>query len=83
VLLACRRILPDFASQNAGGPMVGLQVRMEEFAPEVTSGSSLMKPAIHSALGFNNFRTYSEASADPMGFFRFSQPGAFVQDSSY
>lgn len=28
-----------------------------------------------------NFRTYSEAGADPMGFFRFSQPGAFVQDS--
>jgi len=28
-----------------------------------------------------NFRTYSEASADPMGFFRFSQPGAFIQDS--
>ena len=28
-----------------------------------------------------NFRTYSEASADPMGFFRFWQPGAFIQDS--
>jgi hypothetical protein len=28
-----------------------------------------------------NFRTYSEASADPIGFFRFSQPGGFVQDS--
>jgi hypothetical protein len=28
-----------------------------------------------------NFRTYSEASADPLGFFRFSQPGAFLQDS--
>jgi hypothetical protein len=28
-----------------------------------------------------NFRTYSEASGDPMGFFRFSQHEAFVQDS--
>jgi hypothetical protein len=28
-----------------------------------------------------NFRTYTEASADPVGFFRFSQPEAFVQDS--
>jgi hypothetical protein len=28
-----------------------------------------------------NFRTYTEASADPVGFFRFSQPMAFVQDS--
>lgn len=27
------------------------------------------------------FRTYSEASADPLGFFRFSQYEAFVQDS--
>ena len=28
-----------------------------------------------------NFRTYSEASSDPMGFFRFWQPAAYVQDS--
>lgn len=28
-----------------------------------------------------NFRTYSESSSDPMGFFRFWQPGAFVQDN--
>jgi hypothetical protein len=28
-----------------------------------------------------NFRTYTEASADPIGFFRFTQPMAFVQDS--
>jgi hypothetical protein len=28
-----------------------------------------------------NFRTYTEASADPVGFFRFTQPMAFVQDS--
>lgn len=28
-----------------------------------------------------NFRTYSEASADPIGFFRFTQPEAFIQDS--
>jgi hypothetical protein len=28
-----------------------------------------------------NFYNFSEASSDPVGFFRFSQPGAFVQDS--
>ncbi len=28
-----------------------------------------------------NFRTYGEASADPIGFFRFSQPGGYIQDS--
>ena len=28
-----------------------------------------------------NFRSYTEASADPIGFFRFTQPMAFVQDS--
>ncbi len=28
-----------------------------------------------------NFRSYTEASSDPTGFFRFTQPMAFVQDS--
>ncbi len=28
-----------------------------------------------------NLHTYTEASADPLGFFRFWQPGAFIQDS--
>ena len=28
-----------------------------------------------------NFRTYSEAQLDPMGYFRFSQAEAFIQDS--
>jgi hypothetical protein len=28
-----------------------------------------------------NFRSYTEASADPVGFFRFTQPMVFVQDS--
>ena len=40
-----------------------------------TTGNSLADALL------GNFRTYSEASADPMGFFRFSQPGAFIQDS--
>src|SRR4029077_19785685 len=40
-----------------------------------TTGNSLADTLL------GNFRTYSEASADPMGFFRFSQPGAFIQDS--
>ncbi len=28
-----------------------------------------------------NFQSYTEASADPVGFFRFTQPEAFVQDT--
>jgi hypothetical protein len=28
-----------------------------------------------------NFYNFNEAASDPVGFFRFSQPGAFVQDS--
>ena len=40
-----------------------------------TTGNSLADALL------GNFRTYTEASADPMGFFRFSQPGAFIQDS--
>jgi len=40
-----------------------------------TTGNSLADTLL------GNFRTYSEASADPMGFFRFSQPAAFIQDS--
>ena len=28
-----------------------------------------------------NFKSYTEASADPVGFFRFTQPEAFAQDS--
>ncbi len=40
-----------------------------------TTGNSLADALL------GNFRTYGEASADPMGFFRFSQPGGFIQDS--
>lgn len=40
-----------------------------------TSGNSFADALL------GNFLTYSEASADPMGFFRFSQYEAFVQDS--
>ncbi len=40
-----------------------------------TSGNALADALM------GNFRTYTEASADPVGFFRFTQPMAFVQDS--
>ena len=40
-----------------------------------TTGNALADALI------GNFRTYGEASADPVGFFRFTQPGAFLQDS--
>jgi len=40
-----------------------------------TTGSALADALL------GNFRTYTEASADPVGFFRFTQPAAFIQDS--
>jgi hypothetical protein len=45
-----------------------------------TGNSNTTGNALADAL-LGNFRTYTEASADPTGFFRFSQPGAFVQDN--
>jgi hypothetical protein len=46
-----------------------------------TSGNSNTTGNAAADMLMGNFRTYTEASADPMGFFRFWQPGAFVQDS--
>jgi hypothetical protein len=46
-----------------------------------TSGNSNTTGNAVADMLLGNFRTYSEASSDPMGFFRFSQPGAFIQDS--
>lgn len=46
-----------------------------------TSGNSNTTGNAVADMLMGNFRTYTEASADPMGFFRFWQPGAFVQDS--
>lgn len=40
-----------------------------------TTGNALADALI------GNFRTYTEASADPVGFFRFWEPEAFVQDN--
>jgi hypothetical protein len=40
-----------------------------------TSGNALADALL------GNFRTYQEASADPLGFFRFTTPEAFIQDS--
>lgn len=46
-----------------------------------TSGNSNTTGNVLADALLGNFRTYQEASADPTGFFRFWQPGAFVQDS--
>ena len=40
-----------------------------------TSGNALADALL------GNFRTYTEASSDPVGFFRFTQPMAFVEDN--
>jgi hypothetical protein len=45
-----------------------------------TTGTNSTGYALADAL-LGNFRNYSEASADPYGFFRFSQTEAFIQDS--
>jgi hypothetical protein len=41
--------------------------------------NSTQNPVADALLG--NYRNYTEASNDPTGFFRFSQPEAFIQDS--
>jgi hypothetical protein len=43
--------------------------------PNNTTGNALADALL------GNYRTYTEASSDPTGFFRYSQPEAFVQDS--
>jgi hypothetical protein len=46
-----------------------------------TSGSTNTTGNAVADMLLGNFYNFSEASSDPVGFFRFSQPGAFVQDS--
>jgi hypothetical protein len=46
-----------------------------------TSGSTNTTGNAVADMLLGNFYTFTEASSDPVGFFRFSQPGAFVQDS--
>jgi hypothetical protein len=46
-----------------------------------TSGSTLTTGNAVADMLLGNFYNFNEASSDPVGFFRFWQPGAFVQDS--
>jgi hypothetical protein len=58
-----------------GRPSYTGNLTFNSFGNSNTTGNSLADALL------GNFRTYTEAGADPVGFFRFSQPGAFVQDS--
>ena len=67
-------LIRDRVDQN-GRPSYTGNLNFNPAATRNTTGNALADALL------GNFRTYSEASADPVGFFRFSQPGAFVQDS--
>ena len=64
----------DRIDQN-GRPTYNGNVSFNASGNPITTGN-----AIADAL-LGNFSSYSEASADPVGQFRFSQPEAFVQDT--
>ncbi|MDQ2900725.1 MAG: carboxypeptidase regulatory-like domain-containing protein, partial [Acidobacteriota bacterium] len=67
-------IIRDRVDQN-GRPAYTGNVAFSTAGNSDTTGNALADALL------GNFRTYQEASADPLGFFRFWQPGAFVQDS--
>ena len=64
----------DRVDQNGRPPYPG-NVTFSVNGNPNTTGNALADALL------GNFRNYNEASADPVGFFRFSQPEAFVQDS--
>lgn len=67
-------IVRDRVDQN-GRPSYTGNMTFNASGNPMTTGSALADMLT------GNFRTYSEASSDPMGFFRFWQPGFFAQDS--
>jgi len=74
VLKAGVAIIRDRVDQNGRSSYTG-NLTFNASGNSNTTGNALADALL------GNFRTYSEASADPMGFFRFWQPGAFAQDS--
>ncbi len=74
ILKAGAAIIRDRVDQN-GRPAYTGNLSFSTSGNINTTGNALADALL------GNFRTYSEASADPMGFFRFWQPGAFVSDS--
>src|SRR5450631_694119 len=67
-------VVRDRVDQN-GRPSYTGNVSFSTSGNPNTTGNALADALL------GNFRTYTEASADPVGFFRFTQPMAFVQDS--
>jgi hypothetical protein len=67
-------VIRDRVDQN-GRPSYTGDITYSNAGNSITTGNAMADALL------GNFRTYTEASADPMGFFRFWQPGAFVQDS--
>lgn len=67
-------LIRDRVDQNGRSSYTG-NLAFNQSGNSNTTGNSLADALL------GNFRTYSEASADPLGFFRFWQPGAFVQDN--
>ncbi len=67
-------VVRDRVDQN-GRPAYTGNITFNASGNPNTTGNALADALI------GNFRTYTEASADPVGFFRFTQPMAFVQDS--
>ncbi|RZU42666.1 TonB-dependent receptor [Edaphobacter modestus] len=74
-------VIRDRVDQNGRANYTGTA----NFQPATCTGgrasnaNTTCYPLADSFLG--NFNSYSEASADPMGHFRFTQPEAFAQDS--
>jgi hypothetical protein len=67
-------VVRDRVDQN-GRPSYTGNVSFSTSGNPNTTGNALADALL------GNFRSYTEASADPIGFFRFTQPMAFVQDS--
>lgn len=74
VMKAGVAIIRDRVDQNGRSSYTG-NLTFNASGNSNTTGNALADALL------GNFRTYSEASADPMGFFRFWQPGAFAQDA--
>jgi hypothetical protein len=67
-------VIRDRVDQN-GRPSYTGNVSFNASGNPNTTGNALADALL------GNFRSYTEASADPVGFFRFTQPEAFIQDS--
>ncbi len=67
-------VIRDRVDQNGRPPYTGNVTFTTSGNPNTTGN------AFADAL-LGNFKSYTEASADPVGFFRFTQPEFFVQDS--